>query len=196
MPELEKQALKLAEGPVLDIGCGAGSHCLWMQEQGVECTGIDRSEGAVNAALARGVSRAFSTVIESFKVGKYQTLLLLMNGIGLAGTLENLAPLLTHLSGLLDVEGEILLDSSDIRYLFEEDTDGGIWVPGDRPYYGEITYQWEYEGIKDHVFPWLFVDFNTLEVAAFQAGFTAERLVDGPHFDYLARLRPMEYQNP
>ena len=194
MPGLEKQALERAEGPVLDIGCGAGSHCLWLQEKGVECTGVDRSDGAVSVALSRGVRQAIPLEIDSLTVGKYRTLLLLMNGIGVAGTVKHLVPFLTHLSGLLDIGGEILLDSSDIRYLFEVDSDGGIWVPGDRAYYGEITYQWEYEGEKDAPFSWLFVDFDTLEQAASEAGFVAELLAEGPHFDYLASLRLAAHQ--
>ncbi len=196
MPELEQQALGLAVGPVLDIGCGAGSHSLVLQDRGLECTGLDTSPGAIQVASERGVRHAVCENIWEFRSGKYATLLLLMNGVGLAGTLARLPAFLEHLASLLSPGGQILLDSSDLIYLFEEDADGGVWVPADQAYYGEMRYRWQYRGKKDKRFPWLFVDYPTLAAAAARAGLLAERVALGPHYDYLARLVRPAYQNP
>lgn len=190
MPKLEQRALELARGSVLDIGCGAGSHSLYLQGKGLEVTALDSSPDAIRVATDRGVSRAVCADIADFRVGEFQTLLLLMNGIGLAGTRANLAPFLMHLKGLLAGDGQILLDSSDIIYMFDADSDGGVWVPGDREYYGEVTYWWEYGGKRSKPFPWLFADFDTLGEYASIAGLRAELLRRGPHYDYLARLTP------
>lgn len=190
MPELEQRALDMARGPVLDVGCGAGSHCLYLQGRGLACTGLDISPGAVRTAGLRGVQDVRKGDFRDLKVGDFATVLLLMNGAGLAGTLSNLAPFLRHLSGLLAPGGSILLDSSDIRYMFDADADGGLWVPGDREYYGEVTYIWEYNGVRGKPFPWLFADFSALEREAHRAGLQAEFVAEGPHFDYLARLSP------
>ena len=188
MPDLEKNALELCRGNVLDIGCGAGSHCLHLQESGLKCTGLDRSRNAVEVASLRGVKNTRCEDIYQFEVGDFDTLLLLMNGAGIAGTLEGLRGLLQHLSGLLAPGGQILMDSSDLIYMFEEDADGGVWVPGDVAYYGEVTYCWEYQGQRGVEFPWLFVDFRTLEREARKLGYDMTLVREGPHYDYLARL--------
>ncbi len=188
MPALEQSALQHCRGSILDIGCGAGSHSLYLQRQGMEVTGLDESPKALEVAAKRGLGRTVCSDILEYKVGNYDTLLLLMNGIGIAGTLQGLEGLLVHLAGLLKPGGQILLDSSDLIYLFEADEDGGVWVPGDVAYYGEVTYQWEYEGKKGAPFSWLFIDSGTLRTEAEQLGFEMELLEVGPHYDYLARL--------
>ena len=188
MPDLEKQALDLATGRVLDVGCGAGSHSLLLQEKKLTVTGIDFSEGATLVARKRGVQQVVCGDIQNFNSETYHTVLVLMNGAGLAGTLNNLPIFLKHLASLLTVDGQIILDSSDIIYVYESDEDGGVWIPGDLDYYGEVTYRWEYRGETGPEFPWLFVDFIRLQAAAAKAGLQAELLMNGPHYDYLARL--------
>ena len=194
MPALEQEALKLCRGRVLDIGCGAGSHCLYLQGKGLECTGLDQSALAVQIAAKRGVRKTLCEDIFRLEVGDFDTLLLLMNGAGIAGTLEGLRRLLEHLSKLLAPGGQILMDSSDLIYMFEEDADGGVWVPGNVAYYGEVTYQWEYQGQKGAEFPWLFVDYRTLEQEAGLLGYEVALVREGPHYDYLARLQRPAYQ--
>lgn len=188
MPPLEQKALEHCRGKVLDIGCGAGSHSLYLQEQGLACLGLDYSPGAIEVARLRGVQETACENILDFGVGDFDTLLLLMNGVGLAGDLEGLRALLQHLSGLLRPGGQVLLDSTDIIYMFEADADGGVWVPGDVSYYGEVAYRWSYGKQQGEAFPWLFVDFRTLAETAALAGLEAELLETGAHFDYLARL--------
>jgi SAM-dependent methyltransferase len=192
---LEKIALQQCRGKVLDIGCGAGSHLLCLQESGLECLGLDLSCDAVEVASRRGVKNVLCKDIFEFEVGNFDTLLLLMNGAGIAGTLEGLRGLLRHLSGLLAPGGQILMDSSDLIYMFEEDADGGVWVPGDVAYYGEVTYRWEYKGQRGAEFPWLFVDFMTLQREAGLLGYQANLVREGPHYDYLTRLSRPAYEN-
>lgn len=188
MPELEKIALQQCRGKVLDIGCGVGSHLLCLQESGLECLGMDLNCDAVEVATRRGVKNVRCADIFEFEVGNFDTLLLLMNGAGIAGTLEGLRGLLNHLATLLAPGGQILMDSSDLIYMFEEDMDGGVWIPGNVAYYGEVTYSWEYGGQRGAEFPWLFVDFGTLEREAGLLGYQVTLVREGPHYDYLARL--------
>ncbi|GLU43900.1 bifunctional 2-polyprenyl-6-hydroxyphenol methylase/3-demethylubiquinol 3-O-methyltransferase UbiG [Allomuricauda sp. NBRC 101325] len=188
MPKLEQKALQLAHGKVLDVGCGAGSHSLYLQKKGLEVTALDSSPGAISVAKDRGVISTVQDDIMDYSQEKFDTLLLLMNGIGLAGKLKNLTSFLTHLASLLLPNGQILLDSSDIIYMFEEDEDGGYWIPNDGNYYGEVEFKMAYKGLQSLPFDWVYVDYNTLQNAAFANGLDCELLVEGEHYDYLAKL--------
>jgi SAM-dependent methyltransferase len=189
MPALEQRALQLAQGRVLDVGCGAGSHALYLQDQrGLDVTAMDISPSAIQACRLRGIRDARVQDIMSVRDEKYDTLLLLMNGAGMCGKLERIGPFLQQLAALLQDDGQILLDSSDIIYMFDEDEDGGKWIPSDTAYYGEVIFHIAYKGEKETPFPWLYIDYNTLRNAAAANGLYCELVLEGPHFDYLARL--------
>lgn len=191
MPKIEQEALLQCRGSVLDIGCGAGSHCLYLQDSGLDCTGLDSSPEGIQVATQRGVFKTVCTDILNFESGTYDTLLLLMNGIGIAGSLGAFPKFLKHLKGLLKPGGQILMDSSDLIYMFDTDDDGGVWIPAEVEYYGEVRYKWEYSGNFGPEFQWLFLDLQTLSEQASTAGFQVEWIKNGPHFDYLARLTPI-----
>jgi 2-polyprenyl-3-methyl-5-hydroxy-6-metoxy-1,4-benzoquinol methylase len=188
MPKIEQTALELAKGKVLDAGCGAGSHSLYLQnEQQLEVFPIDISQNAIAACKLRGLKNA--TVGDLMSVdGKYDTILLLMNGAGMCGRLKKVRAFLQKLKALLADGGQILLDSSDIIYMFDEDNDGGKWVPSDREYYGEVVFNVSYKGTRDKPFDWLYIDYNTLSTIATSNGLHCEMVVEGEHYDYLARL--------
>jgi len=193
MPKIEQKALELARGKVLDIGAGAGSHSLYLQEKGMDVTALDNSEGAIAVCKDRGVKSTVLNNVLDYSAEKYDTLLLLMNGIGLAGKLKNLSQFLTHLASLLQPNGQVLLDSSDIVYMFEQDDDGGYWIPNDGKYYGEVEFEMEYKNQKSKPFDWVYVDINTLQNACESNGFNCELIISGEHYDYLAKLTLKEY---
>ncbi|MCL5245128.1 methyltransferase domain-containing protein [Cellulophaga sp. 20_2_10] len=188
MPLLEQKALDLSKGKVLDIGCGAGSHSLYLQEKSIDVTALDASKGAIEACKQRGVAKTIHSTILEYNAATYDTLLLLMNGIGIVGRLNNLAEYLLHLKSLLKPNGQLLLDSSDIIYMFDEDEDGGYWIPPGKEYYGEVDFTMQYKDQKSDSFPWLYLDYNTLQRAANLNGFNCELIVEGEHYDYLAKL--------
>nr|WP_321408852.1 class I SAM-dependent methyltransferase [uncultured Carboxylicivirga sp.] len=187
MPEIEQKALMLCKGNVLDIGAGTGSHALYLQQKGLQVDCIDTSEGCKETALQRGVISYYQADFYQFETNKkYDTLLLMMNGIGLAGNLKNLDHFLQTLKKHLNPGGQVILDSSDLRYLFI-DEDSYMMVPMEN-YYGEVIYTMKYKNHKTQPFPWLFIDPALLEDKAIENVFTFEKLFDGPHYDYLARL--------
>ena len=188
MPELEKKALALCKGTVLDIGCGAGNHSLYLQNEGFKVSCLDHSKGAIAVCENRGIRNSYHGSMFDFEDGRFDTLLLLMNGIGISGQLKNIDVFLNKLKSLLNKGGQIILDSSDIIYMFESDEDGGYWIPEDVAYYGEVRFTMEYKKLKGDEFPWLYLDFNTLQRAAMFNGFTCELVFEGEHYDYLARL--------
>lgn len=181
MPDLELFAINECKGKVLDIGSGAGSHALLLQDRGVDVTAIDISPLAVQVMQQRGVKKAFEADIYTYHPGKFDTLLLLMNGIGLAGNLDGLKMLLIHLKSLLNPGGQILFDSSDVAYLYEGK------IPSDK-YYGEIAYQYQYKQLKTDWFKWLYIDEQTLTIIANEAGFDVNVLVEDEYDQYLVRL--------
>jgi SAM-dependent methyltransferase len=181
MPDLEWMALQECRGKVLDIGAGAGSHSLLLQEWGFEVTAIDISPLAVKVMTDRGIKQVLEGDIFKYNDTRFDTLLLLMNGIGLAGTLTGLKQLLTHLKTLLNPGGQILFDSSDIAYLYE----GKLPAEG---YYGEITYQYTYKKIGTDWFNWLYIDEKTLEQVVAELGFKMNVLIEDEFGQYLVRL--------
>ena len=83
--------------------------------------------------------------------------------------------------------GCIYMDSSDLKYLFEEE-DGSFLIDIADDYYGLVDFQMQYKQVKGDVFDWLYIDFDTLAYYAEQHGFTAEMVREGEHYDYLAKL--------
>ena len=188
MPPLEKKALLLAKGKTLDVGCGAGAHTLYLQEKGFDVLGLDKSYNSIEACQKRGVKQAIAADILEFKEGNYDTILLLMNGTGIFGYLKNISKYLQHLRSLLTDTGQILIDSSDLIYMFDTDEDGGVWIPMEnKEYYGELMFTITYKGEVEE-FPWLYLDFNTLQNAAHANGLNCELIVEGDNYDYLAKL--------
>lgn len=190
MPVIERTALENCKGRVLDIGCGAGSHALYLQnKKDLLVTGIDISEGAIEVAWERGLQDARKLNFFDLENEKFDTLLLLMNGTGIIGKLKHLDEFFEHSRKLLAAGGKILIDSSDLRYLFDEDEDGGFWVEQGSDYYGELEFSISYKNEISTSFPWLYIDFKMLSIAAAKNSFTCKLIQDGEHYDYLAELQ-------
>ena len=189
MIPIEQQALTLSQGRTLDVGAGTGSHVLYLQEKGIEAIALDISPSAIEICKQRGVRVAICCDILQYE-GQADTILMLMNGIGLCQKLSLLDTYLQKLKTLLTPHGQILLTSTDIIYMFDQDEDGGYIVPiaEDADYYGELTYTISYKGKKDS-FPWLFLDYNTFQNAAYHNGLSCELLEEGDAFNYLAKLQ-------
>ncbi|WP_459210598.1 class I SAM-dependent methyltransferase [Aquimarina rhabdastrellae] len=189
MPLIEQKALDLSYGTVLDVGCGAGSHSLYLQnEKQLKVTAIDISEGAIAICKQRGIQVAQSQDFFKHQEQRYDTLLFLMNGSGIMGKLGHIDHFFSHVKSLLAPGGQILIDSSDILYLFEDEETGEYWVDLTQGYYGEMQYRLKYENETSDWFDWLFIDYNTLQNAANSNGFLCELIVEGEHNDYLAKL--------
>ncbi len=188
MQPLEQKALKLCNGRILDVGAAAGCHALPLQEQGYRITALEKSAPAVEVMRSRGINDAVCDNIFQYHEKEFDTILLLMNGTGIGGTLTGLKDLLLHLRSLLSKNGTILIDSSDISYLFKED-DGSMWIDlANDNYYGEMEYTVSYKHLQT-AFKWLFVDYLNLEKVAGEAGLKCKLVEEGLHYDYLAQLR-------
>lgn len=188
MPVLEQKALQLAKGRVLDIGAGSGCHTLALQEKGFTVKAIDISPLSCEAMKLRGVKDAECINLFDDHLGTgFDTILLLMNGTGIAGKIEHLPALFQRLKALLNPGGQILIDSSDLKYIYENE-DGSFDINLNGAYYGEVDYQMIYKDVKGDCFDWLYVDFPLLKSIAETCGLHGELVEEGEHYDYLARF--------
>ena len=188
MPLLERTALQMATGRILDVGAGSGCHSLALQEAGKEVHAIDISPLSVEVMKQRGVRSVSQTnLFNEHFADEYDTILMLMNGSGIIGKLENLPDFFRKMKLLLRPGGCVLMDSSNLSYLFEEE-DGSIVINLAGDYYGEVDFQMQYKNVKGDSFDWLYIDFQTLSIYAAENGFKAELVKEGTHYDYLAKL--------
>lgn len=188
MGELELKALGLSKGRILDVGAGAGCHALALQDRGMEVTAIDVSPLSVEVMTKSGIDDArLVNLYDETLCEKFDTILMLMNGSGIIGKIANMPQFFARIDSLLAEGGQVLMDSSDLIYLFE-DEDGGVDIDLAGDYYGEVDFTMQYKNIKGETFDWLYIDFETLAFHAAGNGFEAELVMQGEHYDYLARL--------
>lgn len=191
MPELERIALDEASGEILDVGAGSGCHSVALMKMGKSAVAIDISPLSVEVMKERGVDALQVNLYDESFDRKFDTVLMLMNGTGIIGNLDNMPVFFERMKQLLKSGGSILIDSSDLRYLFEEE-DGSLMIDLADDYYGQLDYQMQYKDVHGEPFDWLYVDFDTLAFYAEESGFDAELLAEGEHYDYLAKLTPSQ----
>lgn len=187
MPELEKKALEMAQGRILDVGAGSGCHSVALLDMGKDVEAIDISPLSVKVMEESGLKTRLANLFDPSFIGGYDTILMLMNGSGIIGSVKNMESFFTRMKELLNPGGSILMDSSDLKYLFE-DEDGSMLIDIAADYYGEIEFSMQYKQIKGEPFKWLYIDYETLNFYASQFGFKAELVYNGEHYEYLAKL--------
>ena len=188
MPALEKKALKLCRGNILDVGACAGAHSVYLQNNGFEVTALEISELCCKVLEGRGVKQVLNQDIFKLVDRKFDTILLLMNVTGIAGTLAGLDVLLYQLKTLLNENGQILIDSSDLIFLYQEEDGSALIDVSSDKYYGEMTFQTEYKSWISEPFGWLYVDSENLEAAVEKNKLKIKEIFRGSHYDYLAQI--------
>lgn len=195
IPLIETAALDLCYGNVIDIGAGAGCHALELQNRGLNTTAIDINPESVKVMQQRGIRNARLGDFRDLKDEKWDTLLLLMNGIGIVGDLGGLDIFLRDLGGFIKPGGQVVFDSIDLREenpktdtaKLRKSKKASNGFNGDS-YFGEIEYSIEYRGIKYPSFIWLFVDAETLKKMGLRHGWKFEKVMDYENGRYLGRL--------
>jgi SAM-dependent methyltransferase len=191
LPELERRALELARGRVLDLGAGAGRHALELQSRGLEVVAVDVLDDAVRVMRERGVSDARRGGLNELAGERFDTVIMLMHGLGVVGDLVGLGRLLERMPTLLSSGGRLVCDSADLATVLHDEAPGLLddLAASDR-YHGEVSFGLEYRGRRGPVYPWLFVDAETLELLAGAAGFTTRVVAHGERGSFLALLSP------
>ena len=187
MPITEQKAMDLSQGKVLDVGSAAGSHSLYLQEKGLEVHAIDISTRAIDICKLRGVKHAYEVSLLDWEKTKYDTILLMMNGTGIFESFERMPKYLQHLKKLLAPNGQILIDSSDIKYMYDKEELDALYMF--KVYYGELEFTTYYKEWTSEPFPWLYLDPKTFKKVAELNGYSFKILYEGEHYDYLAKLQ-------
>jgi SAM-dependent methyltransferase len=187
MPLIEQKALDLAQGKILDVGAGAGCHSRALLKMGKTVSAIDISPGAVEVMQKTGITEARHIDFFTLQNETYDTILFLMNGAGVAGTVDNLPAFFQKLKTVLSPKGQVLIDSSDVAYLYE-DEDGVIEIDINGTYYGEFDFSFEYGTCRSDLFRWFYIDYETLTFYAKKAGFASELIIEDDNNGYLVRL--------
>ena len=190
MPPVEQEALDRSYGKVLDIGCGAGSHALYLQNnKKLDITAIDFSENAIQTCRLRGLKNAKNANLFDFYTDvKFDTILLLMNGTGICGKISNLNKFIQKIKSLLSKDGQILIDSTDIRYMYDRDNEDNIILPFDMNYFGELQFFLTYKNQKCTAFDWLYLDFETLKNYCKINGMLCDKIIEEKNHEYLAKI--------
>jgi SAM-dependent methyltransferase len=108
---LEHQAIALVKGRVLDIGCGAGRHSIYLQQKGFDVTGIDNSPGAIEVCKLRGLKNALVRPIANvneFGPNSFDTILMLGNNFGLFGDAKSAKLILEKLSRITSSDAQLI----------------------------------------------------------------------------------------
>ena len=187
--EIEKNAIMLCKGHILDIGAGTGLHSIVMQRKGCQVTAIDISPQAAGIMKLIGVKDVRYADVFEFDGGPFDTLLMLGHGIGMAESMVGLDRFLSKARTLLTDGGQVIMDSLDVRMTdspanlayHEANRQAGRYV-------GEIRIQFEFRGMNGPFCGWLQVDDETLSQHAGMWGWQCEIIQRGDTGDYLARL--------
>ena len=182
MPKLEQEALRQCSGKILDVGAGAGSHALYLQNNHLDITALDISKYNCEVMKDRGLKSVIHQSIWDYPVKGYDTLLFMMNGLGFVGTVENLQAMLLHFHKTTDHHVQLIVDSCDVYYLFENRPQ-----PEDY-YYGEIKCQYRYGELSSSWFKWLYIDEGYFHLVASNAGWNLDIIDRDTDRQFLARL--------
>jgi len=183
MPDLEVFALSICRGRVLDVGAGTGAHTIYLQDNDKDVTALELSEIECGIMQKLGVKKVVNSDFFHYRTTqKFDTLLFIMNGIGIPGDINGLEKLLDHSSELLNPGGMILFDSSDVAYIREDNLRTGA------SYYGEVEYRYQYGDKWGAWFKWLYIDQEQMKNIAEKKGWELQVLYEDETDHYLGRL--------
>ena len=186
---IEKQAMNYASGRVLDVGCGAARHALYLQKQGLEVVGIDTSPLAVFISQRRGLKNVLNRSITqvSSKMGDFDTVMMLGNNFGLMANFSRARWLLRRFYSMTPSTGRIIAASSDPH--LTDDIDHLTYHDWNRErgrMAGQVRIRNRYRRFKDTWFDYLFVSKNEMTRIVEGTGWQIKEFLDSEGSLYIA----------
>ena len=175
-------------GHVLDVGCGAGRHLLWLERRGITATGVDASDQAIKVCQLRECKNVFELdIMSSFEpsmLPQAATITLFGNNVGIGGTFDGACALFRTLGRLAEPEGRVILTGIDIA---------ATENPAHLAYHerniaagrrrGEIKMRFEHKGRTGPWIPWYHPEPSEIEEIAASSGWAVITLeILGPGF--------------
>ncbi len=189
LPMLEREALDLCVGRVLDLGAGAGRHALDLQEAGTSVVAVDPLTEAVEIMRDRGVVDPRLGDLGAVTGERFDTVLMLMHGLGIVGDLRGLGSFLEELPNHLNPGGRLVCDSADLATALRDEAPELLdELSNPDRYLGEVEFGLRYGRLEGPRYPWIFVDPEALEIVADAAGFDMKVAAGGERGSYLAVL--------
>lgn len=189
----ERQFMSLASSPVLDIGCGAGRHSLYLQSKGLDVVGIDTSPGAIEVCKRRGLRNARVLPIAQvgrLERGSFSTILMLGNNFGLLGSPRRAKRILRDLHSITRDDAVILAGTRDPYRTSDPDhLDYHRRNRSRRRWPGQIRIRVRFKRIVGPWFDYLFVSPTEMDEVVAGTGWTVERLIDPSSANYFAVIR-------
>jgi 2-polyprenyl-3-methyl-5-hydroxy-6-metoxy-1,4-benzoquinol methylase len=187
--ELEEIALSLCKGSVLDVGAGAGRHSLELQRRGLNVTATDIEPLCEQIMTQRGVHSVIISDILNWTGVRFDTVLMLMNGIGMVGCPESLNNFLGNLTNLLNAGGYLLCDSIDVD---QTDDPHSCCVPNSQhsssPLSRSTAFSISYAGYMGKAFKWLHISPKLLQEHCRLAGLTFSVIHEEKDGHFLCRI--------
>jgi SAM-dependent methyltransferase len=183
IPDYEWVMVDQARGKTLDIGAGCGSHSLLLQEKVLEVVAVEISSGAAEIARLRGVINIKNEDFKNYQHEKFDTITMVMNGIGVVGSLKGFTDSLQKFKTMLNPGGQLLFDTTDISYLGRKTTSS--------EYFGEVSFQFEYKGSKGAWFNWLYLDITTLRSVCNSHGWKMQIIYQDEEDHFVMKLQPV-----
>jgi SAM-dependent methyltransferase len=187
----ERDACALADGRVLDVGCGSGKHLEYLRARGLHCSGIDNSATVMRVLRRQGIGNALR--MDAFRLGfaadSFDSVTLFANGLSMGGSVPGMRALLAEFSRVTSAAGRVVVTNLDVRQSLR---------PADHRYHqanlaagrlpGQLTLRSRYRGVTGEPFPWLFVSPVELRDLLAGAGWRIADVLEYPGGTYCALL--------
>ncbi len=190
-PECERKAFEFVRGRVLDIGCGAGRHSIYLQEKGFDVLGVDISPLAIEVCKARGLAKTsvMSMTQLTSRMGVFDTLLMLGNNFSLVGNTKRGRWMLRRLGGMTTESGRILAGcnnpykTSNPNHLEYQDLNR---KKGRMP--GQVRIRIRYQKVVSEWFDIFLLSPDEMSVLVLGTGWSVERFITDDSSFYVAIL--------
>jgi len=194
-PLVQQKAITLAKGRVLDIGCGAGRHSLYLQENGFDVTGLDISPKAIQLCRERGLKKTVLMSIDriSISLGKFDTILLLENNFGLLENSAKAKRLLGKFYLATSETGRIIAQSSDPYTSQDPDTlDYQKTNRANNRMSGQLKMRLRYRRLISSWFDYLLVSKGEMREILKGTGWKVRRFLEFDHWSYVAVIEKLQ----
>jgi 2-polyprenyl-3-methyl-5-hydroxy-6-metoxy-1,4-benzoquinol methylase len=169
--ELETIAINHCEGKILEIGAGVGIHSLELQNAGYDITAVEISQHCSEIMKTQGIKNIINTDFFSYEFEqKFDTILLLMNGIGFVEDFKGLERFFLIANKILETNGKLIFDTTDISYATENQKSKAS-IKKISEYFGIVWYSLLYKNWVGKPYKWLYLDYTMLKKIALKNGF-------------------------